>query len=72
MTDYTITISGPGGCVNNLLVVIQKALEDYHFKVEVNNPHPPEMSSESHLGFVGTLKEPGSVTINMTHYPWGG
>jgi hypothetical protein len=43
---YTITIDGPGGVINNVLAVVQDALERSGFAVEVVNSHP-------HFGTLG-------------------
>lgn len=70
--DYEVKITGPGGCINNVLAVIQKALQDAGFTVTVDNDHPIEKSLEDRLAFVQTLKDKGSVGIEMRHVPWGG
>lgn len=72
MADYKIEISGPGGCINNALVVVEKALREAGYKVSVTNPHPAEMTTEEHLAFVASLHDKGTVAITMKHYPWGG
>jgi len=81
---YTkINISGPGSCINGELAIIQKALEDAGFKVDVTNSHPEEYpgrkfkSVEDRIlhvkNFNTTCKEEHrTILITMNHQPWGG
>lgn len=72
MIDYNITITGPGGCINNLLEVIQSALEVRGISVEVENDHPDsrpklqEFIASKDNFFAGNI-----VHVKMNHAPWG-
>lgn len=69
--DCRIEISGPGGCINNQLVVIEKALRDIGYKVDVVNNCPTNRTAAEDLAFITSLANKGTVVITMHHMPWG-
>jgi len=71
MIEYRVEISDPGLCVNNPTVIIEKALKEAGFVVEVENEFLPE-SVEERLEFVTNDKNPGKIKLKVEHWPWGG
>jgi hypothetical protein len=70
--DYEIRIRGAGGCINNLLFVVEKALRDAGFPVEVENDAPTRYRPEVMAAHVANVAKGMNVGIVMDHIPWGG
>lgn len=73
--DYKVKVSGPGGCVNNPRSVIEKALREAGFEVEVDNECPEELTLDQEVEWAKQVNEkypPNKVKITVDHWPWGG
>jgi hypothetical protein len=78
----SIRISGPGGVINGPMLVIQRALIEHGYAVEVENDHAPgyEYASEDERKYLQRLRQMNFEThenrsviqIKMKHEPWGG
>ncbi len=72
--EYSVVISGPGGCVNNVAVVVERALRDAGFGLTVRNPAPPDRTDAEMVQHVARTTRDGSqtVVVAVEHVPWGG
>jgi len=66
MININVTVSGPGECINNEMLIIEKALKDAGYPVTVVNEFPPKPAT--------IVKAPfgWSITLTAKHQPWGG
>ena len=68
----TVTISGPGGVINNEAAVVVQALRDAGFKVTVDNKYdetPLDAADVAkHVAKCGSWE----VHVKVNHIPWGG
>lgn len=74
-TPITVTVSGPGGCINAEIELIRRMFVDNGFDVDVNNPHPPQGETISqHVERIFAIGSPKrtKITIIGNHCPWGG
>lgn len=74
-TPITVTVSGPGGCINAEIELIRRMFVDNGFEVEVNNTHPPQGETiAEHVERIFALEIPHrtKITIVGKHCPWGG
>jgi hypothetical protein len=76
MTTTRITISGPGGCINNEVVLLTDLLNYLGYDVEVNNPYPDD-KPRTPAQLAEEIKKlnsskPWKIVINADHVPWGG
>jgi hypothetical protein len=73
----TITISGPGGVINNEAAVVVQALRDAGFEVTVDNKcdETPPLDAATVSEHVARFTEkcgPWKVHVKVSHVPWGG
>lgn len=63
-----IKVNGPGQCIYNEMLIIEKALKDAGYYVEVIDDYPPPENQkiESVIGY--NIK----VILKANHQPWGG
>jgi hypothetical protein len=72
MIEYRVDVSGPGGCVNHVAIVIEKALRDAGFGVDVQNAHADPPSVSEKMLSLNVTPDREHVRVSVTHYPWGG
>ena len=66
MINITVKVSGPGECIHNEMLIIEKALTDAGYPVEVKDEYPPEDK---------TIKKASAgwkITLIANHCLWGG
>ena len=62
-----IEVSGPGQCIYNEMLIIEKALKDAGYCVEVIDDYPSENQEiKSVIGYNT------KVILKANHQPWGG
>lgn len=64
--EIVITVSGPGECINNEMLIIEEALKDALYPVKVINDHPPKSWT------ITNASRGTKVTLIADHQPWGG
>ena len=67
MIDITVTVSGPGGVINNEMLVIEQALKNLKYTVIVENDRDVKTKPDP-------WREGEGITIKLKadHQPWGG
>ena len=66
MINVTVTVSGPGECIGNEMLIIEKALKDAGYPVEVIDEYPPKDIT------IDRASEGWKITLKANHCPWGG
>ena len=66
MINITVQVSGPGECISNQMLIIERALLDAGYPVEVIDEYPPE-NKEITKATAGCR-----ITLKANHCPWGG
>ena len=66
MITIQVKVTGPGECIGNEMLIIEKALRDAGYPIEVIDPYPPEVKE---------IKSPPAgwkIVLKADHCPWGG
>lgn len=66
MINITVKVIGPGECISNEMNIIEKALTDAGYPVEVIDEYPPESKE------IRRASEGWKITLQAQHCPWGG
>lgn len=66
LANITVTVSGPGGCIDNQMLIIEKALRDAGYHVKVRNEYPPKDD------IIKQSDNKWLIVLNAEHLPWGG
>lgn len=66
MINIEVKVSGPGECISNEILIIEKALRDVGYPVEIVDEYPPENRE------IRKASEGWKITIVANHCPWGG
>lgn len=67
MSEITIEISGPGGCIGEIMEVVKKALVNANVKtLMVVDEHPDPVPNKN----LSLKRE--NVLLKANHCPWGG
>ena len=66
MINITVQVTGPGEGIGNEMLIIERALRDAGYPVEVIDEYPPENKE--------IRKAPAGwrITLKANHLPWGG
>ena len=62
-----VKVIGPGQCIGNEMLIIEKALRDAGYPVEVIDEFPPE-NKKIHKNANSRWK----IVLEANHCPWGG
>ena len=66
MINITVKVSGPGQCIHNQMHIIEKALKEAGYPVEVIDEYPTEDNT------IERASEGWKITLVANHCPWGG
>ncbi|NBP01235.1 MAG: hypothetical protein EBU90_14060 [Proteobacteria bacterium] len=66
MTSIHVTVTGPGECIHNEMLIIEKALKDAGYPVTVINSHPPANKT------ITDAPKGWKIILTAEHQPWGG
>ena len=66
MINITVTVTGPGECIGNEMLIIEKALRDAGYPVTVIDEYPPKEIT------IDRASKGWNITLKAQHCPWGG
>lgn len=80
MINITVTVTGPGGCINTEVEIIRRALESVGCTVDVTNKYPHQFSEDPQAGYstktmdqiISENRCNARVSLIADHEPWGG
>jgi hypothetical protein len=74
--NINIDVTGPGGCINSTMDVIQRTFEYLGYKIVIENDHDDKftdkMTTDELETFIKKHSKGCQVTIKAHHCPWGG
>ena len=66
MITIHVKVSGPGTCIGNEMLIIEKALKDAGYPVEVVDEFPPKDKA------IRPASAGWNIKLEANHCPWGG
>lgn len=72
--DYRVHVIGPGGCIQDVMDVVEKALRDAGLDVVIDNDHPTPQAGDpagSMRAAAASEHGPDNVLLKAVHCPWG-
>ena len=66
MIAIEVKVTGPGECISNEMLIIEKALKDAGYPVEVIDEFPPEIKE------IKPANAGWKIVLIAKHCPWGG
>ena len=66
MINITVTVAGPGQCIGNEMLIIEKALRDAGYTVEVIDSYPLDTKE------IKSATRSCNIVLKAEHRPWGG